>query len=219
MYPANLVPPPPFTARAVAGAVHGQHGLQANGETRPPGLPARGGPRDSLSRGSALSLAGEHRKLLDRVRVARSPKVLPLPDRDPLREQGAAHNSAAPHPPTSAALHPPTSPPRPAPPRRRTAAARGPSSRHRRPGEAPPDRWRRTWALSCSPCKRSALRRRRRAAAAVFRDSLDPSPPPPPLPASPHPTPLSPQRCPATRDRLSARSRPTPTCGSPQRRS
>ena len=215
MYPANLVPPPPFTARAVAGAVHGQHGLQANGETRPPGLPARGGPRDSLSRGSALSLAGEHRKLLDRVRVARSPKVLPLPDRDPLREQGAAHNSAAPHPPTSAALHPPTSPPPPAaappPPAAPHRATAGRAKLHRTAGvghgRCP------AHPASARLCGAEGARR------SLPRDSLDPSPPPPPLPASPHPTPLSPQRCPATRDRLSARSRPTPTCGSPQRRS
>mmetsp|Transcript_5729 Transcript_5729/g.18741 ORF Transcript_5729/g.18741 Transcript_5729/m.18741 type:complete len:238 (+) Transcript_5729:289-1002(+) len=61
----------------------------------PAGLPARGGPRAHL-RGSALFLAGEHRKLLNRVRVARSPKVLPLPDGDPLREQG--HGRRPSHP-------------------------------------------------------------------------------------------------------------------------
>ena len=80
------------------------------------------------------------------------------------------------HPPPPPCTRPPLRP-APHPPGRRTAAARGPSSRHRRPGEAPPDRWRRTWALSCSPCKRSAPRRRRHAAAAVFRDWT-----PPPLP-------------------------------------
>mmetsp|Transcript_5726 Transcript_5726/g.18730 ORF Transcript_5726/g.18730 Transcript_5726/m.18730 type:complete len:271 (+) Transcript_5726:289-1101(+) len=128
----------------------------------PAGLPARGGPRAHL-RGSALFLAGEHRKLLNRVRVARSPKVLPLPDGDPLREQG--HGRRPSHP-ASARLRGAEGAPRPQSSVTRWTPASLP--RISRPRLTPHlSLPKGAWLLGAGP-RREAVGRQRAAAAATW---------------------------------------------------